>query len=487
MCDKSSTLLLILSLFFFFSCGKSDYDRGKEFFELGDYQKAAELFNKSIEVEPSNFEAHFILAQTYLKLNNAAGAFKEYNIAYKLDSTNTDFLMSYAKVLAIVSKYQAYTIFYKLINLTNEDAYIDSVVKYTGLNPYSYKELNFNGKDLPISKSEKKYITYENDHLVFSTTLPGKSIGGQKRLIFINDLNNDSLYQISPQREDIFDSFPFVDFRNNKVYFVDIFNYHICSNNLRGTNYKILATTIIEDYGTDPGQVKATLDGNTLAFIASAHQSNTEVLFTMNPTSYNFKPLFTVSNQTISYSENIGFAFSPDSKSIAIFVNPWTNSNGYYLSSIDLKSNKFEQLLHQPVEKISNVNFSSNGNFILFIGQEIGANVSALFIKNLKDNRLIQIPYVEIYTLHSNGSDILYCINDSLFISNLFNGTTHKIAVLNNLRSNILAISKDASSIIYSLDNKLVKINLPLTKVDLKEFKSRLSNEIKKLNIFGKK
>ena len=60
------------------------YYRGFSYQLLENYPKAIENFNKIIEMNPNDFDAHFIRGNLYLNVNKSSEAIVDYNRAIEI-------------------------------------------------------------------------------------------------------------------------------------------------------------------------------------------------------------------------------------------------------------------------------------------------------------------------------------------------------------------------------------------------------------------
>lgn len=462
-----SILYQILLVLLFISCGENpNLKKGKEFLDLGNYTKAIEFFNKAIEDDPQNIDAHLYLARTYEVINNKSEAYKAFMYAFKLDSTNSDLLLSFGSFLYRENlKREAYDLFYKLIDYSQQEKYIEPLSQITGVLPFKHKILA--KKIQNKHEQDFSYVTYDRDILVYSTWLQGGGIG--RSLIFLYDFEKDSLFRLSPYRNDVFESRSFVDFTNKRILYAIIDNHknEICSIDFNGANQKTFVRTIIEDYSTDPGKIKCSPDGNTIIFTASAHESGNEFLYRINNTGNDFSPILLVSEQTFTWSSKIEFTFSPDSKNIAIFKPLFVDNQRYvdfHLYIYNLEKQSINPLINQSFRNPENLDFSQSGNFLAFISD------NQLFIYNLEAKSIFSFPNTSKYTFSNKDDKIIFCKQDSIFVSKLNDANPRLISVINNASSNLLAVAKDGNSAIYNLDNNIIKIDLPTKVVEVNEF-----------------
>jgi Tol biopolymer transport system component len=252
---------------------------------------------------------------------------------------------------------------------------------------------------------------------------------------------------------------------------IDNHKNEICSKNFDGTNQKSLVRTIIEDYSTDPGRIKCSPDGDILLFTASAHESNKEYLYKINNETNIFSPLLELANLTLVWSTKIDYAFHPKLKKLAIFKLAGYNDQRsifFNLYLYDIETQELQPIIIKSTKNPNNLNFSPSGRFIAFTSEH------KLFIYDLTKNDLATINNTSTYSFHSNGNDIIFCEHDTIFVSSLYNIQPKPISVIQGANSNLLAIAKDGSSLIYNVDNNLVKIDLPARKLVIEDFLSIL-------------
>jgi Tfp pilus assembly protein PilF len=68
----------------------SHLEKGKSYFENGEYKSAELEFRNAIQIDPEFVDAYERLGETYLKLGDPRGAFREYSMVAKLDPENID-------------------------------------------------------------------------------------------------------------------------------------------------------------------------------------------------------------------------------------------------------------------------------------------------------------------------------------------------------------------------------------------------------------
>ena len=83
--------IIFLVLFFgliLFSCSQkiSDFDRGKKFMELGDYDNAVKSFELAVWDQPDNPDIRYHLAEAFRKADNNRRAYRQYTFAAKIGS-----------------------------------------------------------------------------------------------------------------------------------------------------------------------------------------------------------------------------------------------------------------------------------------------------------------------------------------------------------------------------------------------------------------
>ncbi len=90
-------VFMVLSAFIIISGCTSDeekklshFEKGKAYFEKGEYKSAELELKNVIQIDPRHIEAHEKLGEIYLKLGNPRGAFSEYSTVAKLDPENID-------------------------------------------------------------------------------------------------------------------------------------------------------------------------------------------------------------------------------------------------------------------------------------------------------------------------------------------------------------------------------------------------------------
>ncbi|MCF8302639.1 MAG: tetratricopeptide repeat protein [Bacteroidales bacterium] len=61
------------------------YQRGYNYYMLGEYELAKEDFNKTLEFNPNNAQAYIMRAECHSELGNRMKSIKDYNRARKID------------------------------------------------------------------------------------------------------------------------------------------------------------------------------------------------------------------------------------------------------------------------------------------------------------------------------------------------------------------------------------------------------------------
>lgn len=74
----------------------SHYERGVGYFDKAEYKAAEIELKNAIQIDPQYTAAHSKLAETYLKMGDAQGAFRAYSTVVQLDPDNTDALLKLA-------------------------------------------------------------------------------------------------------------------------------------------------------------------------------------------------------------------------------------------------------------------------------------------------------------------------------------------------------------------------------------------------------
>lgn len=87
---KNNLAVCFLIFGFFFACGENpNVKKGREFIEIGDFEKAAESFEAAIQEQPKNADAHYLLGLVhYDHLRNQRKAINEYELAIKSGLSN---------------------------------------------------------------------------------------------------------------------------------------------------------------------------------------------------------------------------------------------------------------------------------------------------------------------------------------------------------------------------------------------------------------
>ena len=92
-------IVLLMFLFVFatmFGCSSDEekkvtfLEKGKGYFEKGEYKSAELEFKNAIQIDSKYIEAHTKQGETQLRLGNPQGAFKSYAMVAQLDPDNTE-------------------------------------------------------------------------------------------------------------------------------------------------------------------------------------------------------------------------------------------------------------------------------------------------------------------------------------------------------------------------------------------------------------
>jgi Tfp pilus assembly protein PilF len=67
---------------------KKFVDKGSSYFQQGKYREAAIEYENALQIDPKFADAHFGLAETFLKLNNFRGAYQELRSTVDIDPSN---------------------------------------------------------------------------------------------------------------------------------------------------------------------------------------------------------------------------------------------------------------------------------------------------------------------------------------------------------------------------------------------------------------
>jgi len=83
------------------------FERGKAYFEKGEYKNAELELRNAIQIDPNFADAYTTLGETYLKLGNAKKAYQAYSDVAKLDPENTAAHLKLATFLVLGKKFPA--------------------------------------------------------------------------------------------------------------------------------------------------------------------------------------------------------------------------------------------------------------------------------------------------------------------------------------------------------------------------------------------
>lgn len=100
-----------LILIFLVSCSSYDdpeqiYQRGLDYFELGNYTAAIEAFEQVIKLEPDNAEVHYILGQSYFIFGKYSEAVERLQNANYIQPDNANILLSLCYAYSMIGRYQ---------------------------------------------------------------------------------------------------------------------------------------------------------------------------------------------------------------------------------------------------------------------------------------------------------------------------------------------------------------------------------------------
>ena len=82
----------------------SHFKKGQTYFEKGDYKSAELEFRNAIQIDPEFVAAYESLGETYLRLVDPHGAFREYFKVAKLDPQNTKASLKLATFFLLAKK-----------------------------------------------------------------------------------------------------------------------------------------------------------------------------------------------------------------------------------------------------------------------------------------------------------------------------------------------------------------------------------------------
>src|SRR5258708_24303808 len=85
---------------------KKYFDSGNRYFEKGDYSSAAIQFSNAVQVDSLYAPAHFQLAESYLKMQRFADAYRELERTLELDPRNSKALMDTGLIFMAARSYE---------------------------------------------------------------------------------------------------------------------------------------------------------------------------------------------------------------------------------------------------------------------------------------------------------------------------------------------------------------------------------------------
>src|ERR1700722_1022000 len=110
---SSSACLLLLPLMFIAGCHRDPNVKKQKFmaqgnqdFDKGKYSEAAISYGRALQVDPRFADAHFKLAQSYLKQGSWAAGYQELNRTVTLQPENWEAQMDIARILLAGGKFQ---------------------------------------------------------------------------------------------------------------------------------------------------------------------------------------------------------------------------------------------------------------------------------------------------------------------------------------------------------------------------------------------
>src|SRR5690348_3935198 len=107
-------LLLALSCTCIVGCSRDPnvrkqkyFESGQRYFQKGRYREAAIQFANALQVDGRFVDAHYRLAQSYMKLQNWSSAYEELDRTVQLDPDHTDAQLDMANLLLLSNDYKS--------------------------------------------------------------------------------------------------------------------------------------------------------------------------------------------------------------------------------------------------------------------------------------------------------------------------------------------------------------------------------------------
>ena len=229
-----NTTVTVLLLFATLNCTvlNQDVKEAKNLMTLGEYSKAIELFNKKIDENPSDSEAHFLVGECYLNQGNYDKAKTKFDdsIALKLELSNRvaklykdagDKALNSKKENVALSLYQE-AIFYQpnSKDIIVKELY-DQGMRDFEIGEYQKADLRFN-----LASSLDKTLNHEFSDLFFNS---GKNADEDLCLYFFktskqySDKHNKEIGEFLLNIADIKDSeIEIQKWRNEASYFIEL-------------------------------------------------------------------------------------------------------------------------------------------------------------------------------------------------------------------------------------------------------------------------
>lgn len=102
-----ATLVLTVSILFTSNVLSADYlKEAEQYLDKGEYKAAMIQLKNQLKQNPKDPQARYLLGKINFETGNIEGAEKEFHKAYKLDKTNENYQLEYAKVLLFKKQYQ---------------------------------------------------------------------------------------------------------------------------------------------------------------------------------------------------------------------------------------------------------------------------------------------------------------------------------------------------------------------------------------------
>ncbi|MGD9223933.1 MAG: tetratricopeptide repeat protein, partial [Desulfobacteraceae bacterium] len=107
----NTVFLVLITAVFFLGCASdeekklSHFKKGVGYFDTQEYKSAEIELKNAIQIDPNYIDAYAKLGETYLKMGDGRGAYREYSMVAKLDPENTDALLKLATFLMLGKQY----------------------------------------------------------------------------------------------------------------------------------------------------------------------------------------------------------------------------------------------------------------------------------------------------------------------------------------------------------------------------------------------